>query len=382
MRTLTVSRASAAFLRRGHPWVRRDRDTRGLDAVRPGEPVTLVDQRGTRLASALADPQQAICARVYHRRPDRRFDPAAAVARAWDRRAALHAARDTDCYRLVHGEADFLPALRVERYAGVLVVVLRAPCMLPHCTAVCATLHAHAPRARIVIREHHDDLRRRTVRTRAWDGAAVDPDARVLGHELGVAVHCTPFAGLATGLYVDQRATRAALRAGSAGGRVLNLFAYTGVFSVSLLAAGAAHATDVDLAAPALALAADNARANGVADRHRPVQAPVATFLAQDRERYDLIIVDPPTAAQGGGGWVVRRDYPDVLSALAPRLAPGGRVLAACNTLGRRFDLHGAVTRALDTAVPLAAPPIGDDLPQLRGFPEGRPFDLVYVALP
>jgi len=155
---------------------------------------------------------------------------------------------------------------------------------------------------------------------------------------------------------------------------VLNLFAYTGVFSSSLLAAGAASAVDVDLSEPALDTARRNAALGGVADRHRAVCADCRAFLAGSAETWDLAICDPPTAAQGAGGWVARRDYGDLLRHLAPRLAPGAVVLACVNTLGERCDLGPLLRQSLPDAVALDGPALGEDLPQLKGFPEGIPF--------
>lgn len=113
-RQIQVSRTTAVFLEKGHPWVRPDRFTKGLESVKNGDAVTLVDERGRGLASALAEPGGEVCARVFHRKPDMAFDPAAALARAWDRRAELHADPTTTAYRVAHGEADFLPGVRIE----------------------------------------------------------------------------------------------------------------------------------------------------------------------------------------------------------------------------------------------------------------------------
>jgi 23S rRNA (cytosine1962-C5)-methyltransferase len=384
VKTLTVSRATAGFLARGHPWVRPDRFTRGLDRLRAGEPVTLIDQQGKPLASALADPGSEVCARVYHRQPHRAFDPAAALARAWERRAALHADPETDCYRVVHGEADFLPGLRIERYADTLVVLVLSEAIAPHVEAVCAALRERQPLARIVLREHRDDLRRADPTTRRWGGGPLDPDEIVIGRELGVRYPLRPFAGLATGLYVDQRGTRARLRSRASGARVLNLFAYTGAFSVALLAAGAASAVDVDLSAPALARAVETARMNGVAERHRIEQEDCRRFLARLRDEFDLVICDPPTAAQGGGGWVLRRDYGEVLRLALARLAPSGLLVACANTLGEPFPLREAAlgaARELGLAVePDHGFALAEDLPLLKGFPEGQPYRLVALG--
>jgi len=389
MKTVKIGRQSAGFVARGHPWVRPDRFTSGLAQVTCGEAVILVDENGRGVAAALADPQAAVCARVYHQRTDRVFDPAAAVAAAWQRRAALHADAGTDCYRLAHGEADFLPGLRIERYASTVVVVVTAACARPWVDATCAALRTHLPAAEIVVKEHLDDLRREDVRTRRWLGPqswsdAVDPEADVWGRELGVAVVMQPGGGLATGLYVDQRANRVWLRTLAPGRRVLNLFGYTGVFAVSLLHVGAAHACDVDLSAPALRRGQLMAQRNQVTDRYSQIQADCAAFLRERSDAWDFVICDPPTAAQGGEGWLARRDYPALVELALRRLAPGGVLFACLNTQGGKpLDLAALFTSAAERAAvvvtTLEVPALAEDIPQRRGFPEGRPFQAVAV---
>ncbi|HEX3134286.1 MAG TPA: class I SAM-dependent methyltransferase [Planctomycetota bacterium] len=384
MRTLTVSRTTARFVADGHPWVRPDRFTRGLETLQTGEPVTLIDKNGKHLASALANPANEVCARVYHRRPDMPFVPAQALTRAWDKRAALHANPDTDCYRVVHGEGDFLPGLRVERYASVFVVLVLADCATPYVDEICRSLQRRMPEAIVVRRDHRSNLRREDVTSRRFGGDELDPETLVIGKELGVQYPLRPVAGLATGIYVDQRSTRAWLMPQVAGNRVLNLFAYTGAFSLALLKAGAASARDVDLAGPALARAAEAAVLNGVAARHSIHQGDCRKYLTGTTDSFDLIICDPPTAAQGGDGWILRRDYPEVLRAACARLAPGGMLVACCNTLGGKpFPLMEVVSEAARSASIMTSdvsiPPLGEDLPSLSGFPEGRPYRLVAV---
>ena len=387
---LAVSRATAGFISRGHPWVRPDRFTRGLERLQAGDAVDLVDERGVALASALADPAAEVCARVFHRLPGKKFDAAAAIQRAWERRAELHAAAEsgqTTCYRVVHGEADYLPGLRVERYAEVMVVVVLAACLTPHLDAVCRALLTCLPTATIVVRDHRDDLRVRETASWRWlpDGNKGELDAQVIvvGHELGVPVAIRPFAGLATGIYVDQRPTRAWLRPQVTGKSVLNLFAYTGLFSTSLLQAGASSAVDVDLSAPSLAQAKENAQLAGVADRHRTEHGECRKVLSALEQTFDRIIVDPPTSAQGEGGWILRRDYPEVLRLAWARLAPGGMLLACCNTVhGKTFGVAEALAAACPEGRSIPTPALGDDVPQLKGFPEGRPYQLAAVVRP
>lgn len=373
--TLAVSRATAGFIQRGHPWVRPDRFTGSLAGLRSGDACLLVDDRGIGLACALADPGAAVCARVYSTRNDRLFEPVAAANTAWERRAALHADPATDCYRLVHGEADGLPGLRVERLGRWLSATVTAACILPHLDGVLTALGKRLPGCQIVVHEHLDDLQVAEVRSRRWPDGAVDATAVAEGRELGVRFPLRPGAGIASGLYVDQRANRAWLRRTCAGVRVLNLFAYTGAFSLSLLAAGADDATDVDLSAPALERASEAARLNGVESRHRTVRSDARAFCQSDTGSYGIIVIDPPTSAQGGeGGWVARRDYKELLKLAWARLAPGGTLLATSNQVGKPFPLYDVLVEACPGGQPVHPPGLGADIPQVRGFPESVPF--------
>ena len=372
---LRIGRQSAGFIARGHPWLRPDRFTGPHHHLHTGQAVTLVDERGRPLASAVFDATATVMARVFDRRPHRPFQPEAAVAAAWQGRAALHKDSTTDCYRLIHGEADGLPGLVVERYAGVLVATWRSPASLVWKTRITQALRRHWD-AVIVHREHLDDLRRQPPRLTIDGQAPADPDWTIDGRELGVTCRIQPAAALATGLYIDQRGTRQWLRTRCQGARVLNLFAYSGVFSISLLCAGAAQAVDVDIAAPALALASTNARRNDVADRHRTVRQDCLGFVRSlpAETRFDCIICDPPTAARGRQGWGAARDCPPQITALLPHLSPGGHLLLTSNQLGRQHDPARLLAAHPALAVEQPGPQLATDIPQLAGFPEGRPF--------
>ena len=129
------------------------------------------------------------------------------------------------------------------------------------------------------------------------------------------------------GLYTDMRDLRAWLEPYWGGARVLNTFAYTGAFSVAAARGGASEVVTVDLAAPAIARAEQNFRANDLAtEPHTFLVSDVWKALDRFRrkgERFDRVILDPPSFARGGdGGFQTKRDY--------PRL-----VAAACRVLGR-----------------------------------------------
>lgn len=156
---------------------------------------------------------------------------------------------------------------------------------------------------------------------------------------------------LDTGLFLDHRRTRARVQAEAAGKRVLNLFAYTGSFTVYAGAGGAERTVTVDLSTTYLDWAETNLRLNGLdAGRNSIVRADVLQWLRdarQTRTRYDLIVLDPPTFSNSKRmrtTFDVRRDHPRLLAETRALLAPGGALYFSTNA--RRFRLDGAVTGA------------------------------------
>lgn len=125
------------------------------------------------------------------------------------------------------------------------------------------------------------------------------------------------------GLFVDHRPLRARVRAEAEGRRVLNLFAYTGAFTVAAAAGGAAATTSVDVSPAYLARAEDNLRRNGLAaPRHHLVAAEVGEWLERAAGTWDVAIVDPPSRSDRGG-FDVLRHHPELLARVLPRLSPG-----------------------------------------------------------
>ncbi|HZI11056.1 MAG TPA: class I SAM-dependent methyltransferase [Myxococcus sp.] len=146
---------------------------------------------------------------------------------------------------------------------------------------------------------------------------------------------------LDTGLFMDHRNTRARVRTEAQGKRFLNLFAYTGAFTVYAAAGGAKSTVTVDLSNPYLDWAEDNVELNGLADaRHVLIRADAKAWVeaqAREPERYDLVVCDPPsfsTSKKMSGSFNVQRDHPRLLSAIRALLAPGGVLYFSTNFLG------------------------------------------------
>ncbi len=146
---------------------------------------------------------------------------------------------------------------------------------------------------------------------------------------------------LDTGLFLDHRITRGMVRDAAEGKRVLNVFGYTGSFTVYAAAGGAVATKTIDLSRTYLDWAGENLRLNGLLQpRHAFVQADALSYIRQmpPTEVYDLAIVDPPTFSNSKrttGDWETQRDYVALLDALLPHIQHGGVVFFSTNF--RRF---------------------------------------------
>ncbi len=148
-----------------------------------------------------------------------------------------------------------------------------------------------------------------------------------------------------TGLFLDHRTTRAMVAAESAGKRVLNLFSYTGSFSVHAAAGGASAVTSVDLSNTYNAWAQRNLELNHFSTGDHPiVKADVPAFLADAAEAgmaWDLIVADPPTYSNSKSApadFDVNSDWPELIEACARVLSPGGRLYFSTNSRKLKWD--------------------------------------------
>ncbi|SET23594.1 class I SAM-dependent methyltransferase [Stigmatella erecta] len=158
---------------------------------------------------------------------------------------------------------------------------------------------------------------------------------------------------LDTGLFMDHRLTRARVRSEARGKRFLNLFAYTGAFTVYAADGGAARTVTVDLSNNYLDWAEENLALNSLAHaNHALIRADVPAWLEAQRDepdRYELIVCDPPsfsTSKRMSGSFNVQRDQSRLLEALQAVLAPGGVLYFSTNFLG--FTLNAAAVRNLE----------------------------------
>ncbi|WP_118949627.1 class I SAM-dependent methyltransferase [Taibaiella helva] len=200
---------------------------------------------------------------------------------------------------------------------------------------ISATLHT--AQEKIFLKER----RRLSRRTEQYEKVSEESYKLVVQEQgLKFLVNLTDY--LDTGLFLDHRPLRKTFREEAAGKRVLNLFAYTGAFSVYAAAGGAAQVTTVDLSNTYLQWARENMALNGLLDedRHSFVASDTMDFLKSPAAgAYDLVFVDPPAFSNSKkmkGTWDTQRDHPTLLHLILQQMSPGG-ILYFSNNL-RQFE--------------------------------------------
>lgn len=389
-------------VKREHPWVYAEGIRQLRREGQAGDLAVIFDTRDRFLAIGLYDPASPIRIRVLHRGRPETIDAAWFAARlraAWELRAPLWEA-ETTAFRVVHGENDGLPGLVVDRYAASLVVKLYTAAWFPHLESVLPGLEALLPVERVVLRLS------RAVQREAG-GAATAHDAQpphdgqilrgppldgpVLFQENGLTFEADLVHGQKTGFFLDQRDNRARVEGHAAGRSVLNVFSYTGGFSVYATRGGAREVVSLDASGPALAVAERNVEHNRAdpavaAARHRTLQGDAFVLLdtmADRGERFEVVILDPPAFAKA------QADVPGALASYTRLLgqgldvlAPGGLLVAAsCSSRVTAEAFRGLVVEAGGRARrPLAIlEQTGHPLDHPIGFPEGAYLKCVFA---
>lgn len=399
---VVVDGYSEKWLRRGFSWVYPKEVVRGGAA--PGATVAVAAGGGDVLGRGIAD-DGWIAVRVM------RHD-AGPLDDAWldgvlDRAAALRRRvvdGQTTGFRLVHAENDALPGVRVDVWGDRVVIAIDSASLrglaervadrvIARWAALCGwRVGGEAPAG--VHLCFRPDGRDTTAAPRGdgglLRGVAMDGPGVVL--ERSVTLHVWPHEGPDVGVYSDMRETRAWLVPHLAGRRVLNLFAYTGAFSVAAAVGGATEVVSVDLSGKYL----DRARLNFVANGLPVVPEDFVeedVWKALDRlrrkgRRFDVVICDPPSFSRSAvGTWSAESDYPRLVAACARVLDPDGWLVCASNQ-GQisPHQFQGLVDDGLRKAErpgqEIWRGSASPDFPALSTFPESRYLKVAVWRLP
>jgi len=303
--TVKLKKRKEVPIQAGHPWIFSHAIAQEPSAE-PGAIVRVVSHEGTLLGSGMYNPHTSIRVRMLTTKEEpigtdffcTRFE----ILRA---RKESYLPPDTNGYRVVHGDADGLPGLILDRYNTVYVFQIHTAGMERLRTALIAAIEAVFHPAILVERSD--------VAARRHEGLSEMPACvhhgvyagPVLFRESGFLFYADIYEGQKTGFYLDQRDLRRTIAAYTAGKKVLNLFGYTGAASVYAAAGGAQSVTTVDSSNSALALAQKhyelNAAPTAACKEFRRIEANVFSYLNNECAAgrwYDLIICDPPAFAK------------------------------------------------------------------------------------
>jgi 23S rRNA (cytosine1962-C5)-methyltransferase len=383
MKTVTLREGKERSLLRRHPWVFQGSVAKG--GGDSGETVRVQAHDGPFLAWASFSPRSMIRVRAWSFDEAERID-AAFFQRRIERAIALRARLPiaSDGVRLVHGEADGLPGLIVDRYADTLSAQFLSAGTERWREPIADALLAATGCTRLYERSDSGVRQLEGLAPRSgWLRGEGDTEITIREHDWQLTLDVAE--GHKTGYYLDQRDNRALFaRLVKHFGcqRVLNCYSYTGGFSVAALAGGAAQVVSVDSSAPALARAQRHVALNGFAGRDALcADADVNQYLRDALKRgesFDAIVLDPPkfapTAAHADRA---SRAYKDINRLALKLLAPGGLLMTYSCSGGIGAELfHKIVAGAgLDAGVNAAILQrleAASDHPTTIEFPEGE----------
>ena len=384
----TVGQETVHMLELGHPWVVADSHTKRWPSGQAGQVVDLTDSAGRFLATALLDPGDRIVARVLSRKR-------ITLDQSWltehlktaiNLRICHADLAGTNAYRLVNAEGDGLPGLTVDRYGDFLMVQVYCAGWRPHLPLVTRALQELLTPSGIYEKSRPQKTRELEAvgDSKRYGRLLIGKPApqRLEVRENGLSFLVSLEQGLNTGLFLDQRRNRRDLMARVAGKRVLNLFAYTGAFSVAAAAAGAGQVTTVDVSSGYTDWAKTNFDINQLKPKRYEFLVgdclSVLADLAVKKKEYEIVLMDPPSfSTTGKSRFTTRGGTSDLVTAALPLLTDGG--LLICSSNHQKLDLadylkelrRGALKAGCNLRViSLAGQP--EDFPYPVTFPEGR----------
>ncbi len=372
--TAIVNAKGEDRIRGGHPWIYRS-DVMDVADVEPGIVVGVRGPRNRELGHALFSDRSQITLRMIAR-DDRPIDLA-----FWrDRLECAIGFReileiDATAYRLVHGEADLLPSLIVDRYGDYLVMQALSQGM-DRLTATLVPLLVELTGAQGVLARNDPKVRLLEGLEQKVEVVHGAVPGTIAAREGGVAYDVDPWRGQKTGLFLDQRENRVAA-ARYAHGALLDCFSYNGGFALAL-SPRCQSVEALDVSADAVARITANAAANGITN----VTAREANVfdelrhLERDGARYDTIVLDPPAFAKNKASVQnALAGYKEINLRALRLLAPGGYLITCSCSYNVDEGMFGQAVfdASADAHIPVTVVEKrmqGRDHPVLLGVPE------------
>lgn len=373
---------------RGHPWIYKDAISSAANITR-AQLCQVMDNKNEALAWAYYDPHSPLRLRILSldKKPpgfevfESRFALALQI-----RRAVI--SENTDCYRLFNGEGDLLPGLICDVYNKIAVLQFDGQ-----------GANEFWDKKRIadwllkenVVQTVIEKLRRHTeggIILLAGEPISAETQNEIVAIEHGVKFKVNLEKGQKTGFFLDQRENRKYIQSISKGKSVLNLFSYSGGFSVYAGLGGASKVASLDIAEGAVDLADQNWALNGLApEKHTGICADVFEYINTTQDVWDHIIVDPPSM----GHSEEHRDraktkYIELFSIVAKKIKPQGQLsVSSCSSHVSFEDFFEIISESLSISKRrgriLRVSGQGPDHPFPHACPELRYLKFVHLIL-
>lgn len=307
------------------------------EGLSPGECLVLRAPNFEPVGLGLYDPDQGVV-RSMPASPDETFDERflhRRIHQALELRGRLGLVGEESAYRLLNGEGDGLSGFLVDVFARHVVIYLLSDALKTHAPLLAKVIESELHPHSIISKVRPGGEATPGKAPFQVEYGAAPPDALVVREDdVAFEVHLT--GGLNTGLFLDAREVRRALRQWVAGKRVLNTFSYTGGFSVVAALEGARGVTSVEFASGALEWSRTNFRLNGLApekEGYRFVRDDVFEFLKNARrheKEWDVVILDPPVkTVVPGRRWFLKSDYDRLIGRALSVCAPGALLVVS-----------------------------------------------------
>ena len=385
----------------GHPWLFSGAFASLPRDLDPGAVVDVATESGAWLARGHLNAHNSLAFRALTLDPDEAIDEDFYVRRIQQALTVRHLLpAQTNAYRLIHAEADFLPGLIVDRYDRWLVTQFHTAGVERQREMILSALERAMEADGVLGILTRDDVKARSREGLLVGGAGV---ARGMAPDMieivenGLRYTIDPLGGQKTGFFLDQREKRARVRelAPMSATSLLNLFAYSGGFALAGLAGNPALRTvNVDSSAPALDLARHNYLLNGFDpddERHEFADSDVTRYLQRasaEGLRFDIVVVDPPAYAKSlAQKERALRGYASLNALATQALAPHGLLLTcSCSGGVNATEFEEAVRQGLLRAGRRHARLIASfgpsvDHPTLPGFAEDRYLKALLFAI-
>lgn len=333
----------------GNPWIYSEA-LELRQATKDAGLCKVLEKDGSLIGWGLLDPNSPLMVRMLSlgSKPPTKETFSTRLESAWNLRAHL-STQDTNCFRLVNGEGDFLPGLICDIYNDLAVLQFdgAGPYSFWQQDWIAAWLLENTSCTRVYYKPRHDSKNKPLQ----WGKPEPEnPPQKVM--ENGCHFEVDYVRGQKTGFFLDQRENRQYVRFLARNKSAINLFSYSGGFSIYAGVGGAQSVTSVDIAQEAIHLADRNWELNQLQTPHKGICADVFNYLTDSKDKYDIVICDPPSLAKAEKHKEQAiKKYTETFALAAQRVNKGGSLLlSSCSSHISFNDFKDITAAALSKA--------------------------------